>query len=306
MKTQPNLKQLLLLMAVGAAEKRQEFYSVARGYRLTNPPMSTVGYKPSTWSAIWCLGHCLASYCASASFSKTEGICELHNVKLYDGDATFMESNDWVYLEPKSDVLTWDGWTVVFRARSDTRTSIYAAWLNDAVYHDHPLLPPRLKPGCFSSNTSRPCDDHFRSKIVTTWEIAGVQLVKVVLMKNSRVRSEIIFNGTGTNKMSWFSPNRVINSTWTDLTTSSFMYFSITGHPNARRFAIIHDYISCPEDLMWMMVIDGNDINHECLWDNPGNSPKFLYTTKSKMAVTGNLKDFEYGDAMVILVKFGK
>ncbi|XP_048252635.1 uncharacterized protein LOC125380914 [Haliotis rufescens] len=140
-----------------------------------------------------------------------------------------MESNDWVYLEPKSDVLTWDGWTVVFRARSDTRTSIYAAWLYDAVYHDQPLLPPRLKPGCFSSNTSRPCDNHFRSKIVTTWETAGVQLVKVVLMKNSRVRSEIIFNGTGTNKMSWFSPNRVINSTWTDLTKSTFKYFSIKG-----------------------------------------------------------------------------
>ncbi|XP_071084084.1 uncharacterized protein [Haliotis cracherodii] len=303
--TQSGLQQLLFLMVMASAEIRQEIYSVARGYRLTNPPMSTVGYKPTKWSAMWCLNHCLALSCASASFSQTEGICELHSVKLFDGDSTFMESNDWVYMEPRSDVLSWDGWTVVFRGQSDTGTSIYSAWLDDNLYHDHPLLPPRLKPGCFSPNTSRPCDDHFRSKIISTWETAGVQLVKVLLMNNNQIRSEIIFNGTGTNKMSWFSPTRVINSTWTDLTMSTFNYFSITGHSTTRRFMISHSYDGCPHDVMWMMVIDGNDESHPCDWDTPAIIPKFLYTTNSEMTTTGTLTDFEYGDVMTILVKLG-
>ncbi|XP_071082830.1 uncharacterized protein [Haliotis cracherodii] len=303
--TLSGLQELLFLMAVASAEIRQELYSVARGYRLTNPPMSTVGYKPTKWSAMWCLNHCLALSCASSSFSQTEGICELHSVKLYDGDSTFMQSNDWVYMEPRSDVLSWDGWTVVFRGQSETGTSIYSAWLDNNLYHDHPLLPPRLKPGCFSPNTSRPCDDHFRSKIVSTWETAGVQLVKVLLIKNNQVRGEIIFNGIGTNKMSWFSPTRVINSTWTDLTTSTFNKFSIKGHIKTRRFLISHAYKSCKRDTIWMVVIDVNDGRRPCSWDNAANTPKLLYTTNSEKTAIGTLTDFEYGDVMTILVKLG-
>ncbi|XP_046561067.1 uncharacterized protein LOC124270092 [Haliotis rubra] len=305
MVSQSFLQQLLCLLVMASAEIRQELYSVVRGYRLTNTPMLTVNYKPTKRSATWCLKHCLALYCSSTSFSQTEGICELHSLKLYDGDSTYVESGDWIYMEPRSDVLTWDGWKVVFRGQKDTGTSIYSAWLNDSLYHDHPLLPPRLKPGCFSPNTSRPCDDHFRSKIMSAWETAGIQLVKVLLMKNSRVRSEIIFDGTGTTKTSWFTETRVINSTWTDLTTSTFNYFSIEGHPDTRRFLISNRYNGCPNDIMWMMVIDSNESIHACQWDHPATAPKFLYTPKSTKTITGTLTDFEYGDAMVILVKLG-
>ncbi|XP_067683120.1 uncharacterized protein [Haliotis asinina] len=299
------LQQLLCLMAMASAEISQESYTVVHGYRLTNTPMGTVDYKPAKKSKAWCLQHCLALSCASASFRETDGICELHSLKLYDGDSTFVESDDWIYMEPRSDVLTWDGWTVVFRAQKHTGTSSYLAWMNDSIYHDHPLLPPRLQPGCFSPNTSRPCGDHFRSKIMSTWETAGIQLVKVLLMKNSRVRRESVFDGTGTTKMSWFTETRVVYSTWTDLKTSTYNYFSIEGHPYNRRFMISNSYNGCPNDIMWMMVIDGDDVNHACKWDHPATAPKFLYTLKNTKTVTGNLADFEYGDVMAILVKTG-
>ncbi|XP_046561063.1 uncharacterized protein LOC124270089 [Haliotis rubra] len=299
------LQQLFCLMVMVSAENRQELYSVVRGYRLTNPPMLTVHYTPDKWSAAWCLQQCLASSCASASFSQTEGTCELHSLKLYGGNATFEESDDWVYMEPSSDVLTWDGWTVVFRGQKDTGTSIYSAWLNDNLYHDHPLLPPRLRPGCFSPDTSRPCEDHFRSKIMSTWETAGIQLVKVLLMKNSQVRNEIIFDGTGTTKMSWFTPTRVINSTWTDLTTSTFNVFRISGEPNTRRFQVSHSYAWCHGDVLWMVVVDGNDHSNICFWDNPSVFPKLLYTIINQKAPIGTLTEFEYGDIMAILVKQG-
>ncbi|XP_067685517.1 uncharacterized protein [Haliotis asinina] len=303
--TESFLQQLLCLMVIVSAENRQEFYSVVRGYRLTNPPMWTVDYKPAKRSTAWCLKHCLTSSCSSASFSQTLGICELHSLKLYDRDSTFVESDDWLYVEPRSDVLTWDGWTVVFRAQRDTGTSIYSAWLNDSLYHDHPLLPPRLQPGCFSPNTLRPCGDHFRSKIMSTWETAGIKLVKVLLMKNSQVRHEIIFDGTGSTKMSWFTPTRVIYSTWMDLKTSSSNFFSIKGHPKTRRFQISHLYSGCPSDVMWMLIVDGNDHSHPCFFDNPPVTPKFLYSILSRKATIGTLTDFEYGDVMAILVKLG-
>ncbi|XP_046561065.1 uncharacterized protein LOC124270091 [Haliotis rubra] len=304
--TESFLQQLLCLMVMASAKYRQEFYSVVRGYRLTNPPMWTVSYKPTKTFSAWCLKHCLALSCASASFCQNEGICELHSLKLYDSDSTFVESNDWMYMEPRSDdLLTWDGWTVVFRAQKDTGTSIYSAWLNDSLYHDHPLLPPRLKPGCFSPNTSRPCEDHFRSKIMSAWDTAGIQLVKVLLMKNSHVRNEIIFDGTGSTKMSWFTPTRVINSTWTDLTTSTSNYFSIEGHLYTRRFLISHLYGLCTTDVIWMSVVDGNDQSHPCSWDNPSVYPKLLYAINNQKAAIGTLTDFEYGDVMAILVKLG-
>ncbi|XP_067684668.1 uncharacterized protein [Haliotis asinina] len=299
------LQQLLCLIVIVSAENRQDLYSVVRGYHLTNPPMWTVRFTVDKWSAAWCLQQCLTSSCASASFSQTEGICELHSLKLYDADSAFLESDNWIYMEPKSDVLTWDGWTVVFRAQKHTGTSIYSAWLNDSIYHDHPLLPPRLQPGCFSLNTSRTCGDHFRSKIMSTWETAGIQLVKVLLMKNSQVRNEIIFDGTGTTKMSWFTPTRVINSTWTDLTTSAFNVFRISGEPNTRRFQVSHSYAGCHIDVFWMVVVDGNDNTNICFWDNPPVTPKLLYTINNQKAAIGTLTDFEYGDVMAIVVKLG-
>ncbi|XP_067685421.1 uncharacterized protein [Haliotis asinina] len=283
------LQHLLCLMAMASAEISQELYTVVHGYRLTNTPMCTVDYKPTRRFKAWCLQHCLALSCASASFRQTDGICELHSLKLYDGDSRFVESDDWIYMEPRSDVLTWDEWTVVFRAQKHTWTPSYLAWKNDSIYHDHPLLPPRLQPACFSPNTLRPCGDHFRSKIMSTWEAAGIKLVKVLLMKNSRVRKEIIFDGTGTTKMSWFTETRVVNSTWTDLNTSTFNRFSIKGHPNNRRFMISNSYYGCPNDVLWMIVIDEDDVSHPCDWDHPANAPKFLYTRKNTKRAAGDL-----------------
>ena len=51
------------------------------------------------------------------------------------------------------------------------------------------------------------------------------------LYKNGVTVSEVIFNGTDSNMNSWFSPSRILSSTWSDVTPSqTYNVFNMEGH----------------------------------------------------------------------------
>lgn len=48
-------------------------------------------------------------------------------------------------------------------------------------------------------------------------------------MTNGQENAYVTFNATGSNKMSWFDPNRIISSSFTDLKGANFDAFSSQG-----------------------------------------------------------------------------
>ena len=53
--------------------------------------------------------------------------------------------------------------------------------------------------------------------------------VRVSMMKKGTEQAFIDFNGRGSDFDSWFSKDRVTNSTWTDLTSQPTLHFSMRG-----------------------------------------------------------------------------
>jgi hypothetical protein len=66
--------------------------------------------------------------------------------------------------------------------------------------------------------------------------------VKVAIYNNGVEKANIIFNAVGADKNSWFTSDRIISSTWTDIKTAQKEIFSLAGY-----FAIhsIFFYIFC-------------------------------------------------------------
>lgn len=52
--------------------------------------------------------------------------------------------------------------------------------------------------------------------------------VRVSIYKNGVEKAFILFNATGTDKMGWFSPSRIIDSSWIDLKTATKQYFAMS------------------------------------------------------------------------------
>ena len=92
-------------------------------------------------------------------------------------------------------------------------------------------------------------------------------------MKNTDVTHYIVFDAVGSNGDSWFTASRVVNSTYTDLTSiSRFNFFSVDGHRAEgvdRRFYVSRNHHGCTGDYGYFAVID-TETNLDafvCDWD---------------------------------------
>ena len=72
---------------------------------------------------------------------------------------------------------------------------------------------------------------HFKEKKLLFGIISPWFKVQVRLYKNGVTVSEVVFNGTDSNMSSWFSPSRIMTSTWSDVTPSqTYNFFNMEGH----------------------------------------------------------------------------
>ncbi|XP_071083688.1 uncharacterized protein [Haliotis cracherodii] len=244
----------------------------------------------------------LHSYNSTVFGSQVNVTC-VNDTDLYDGDNTGVcdERGQWIGVPVcKKNTQSIGGWILLLRVTADVNVSPYDVWMDDLIYHDHPAVPGNLQAGCMTIDTSLPCDMHFKSKLVTTWETANIEQVKVIILKGNIVKAEVLFDGVGTTKTSWFSPSHIINSTWTDLMSLPQNRFSITGDDTTnRRFQITHYYAGCPADKGWLAVIDKPD-NNPCPWEQYTSVPHILYSAGTSESLCA---DFESGDVMAILAK---
>ncbi|XP_038070105.1 uncharacterized protein LOC119739297 [Patiria miniata] len=189
------------------------------------------------------------------------------------------------------DLYDSEGFRLVFKATQHTGYSIYDFWASSDYTSDSAVN-----------------SDLYKSSLVEEWaDSITVEKVKVVLWYQSRQPLlELTFDGTDSNKMDWFSDNRLISSPFEDISRSSKNFFSIEGHGNlGRRFFISHWYKGCGHQLGWLVVLDGGQHDHPCPWERHHSYPAFYY---SKLNTMTNFKRGQLGSAeeFAIFIKYSK
>nr|KAG5702787.1 hypothetical protein BaRGS_001869 [Batillaria attramentaria] len=187
-----------------------------------------------------------------------------------------------------------DDWMLAFRATAGIGRPVYDAWTDVGHHDDDPMtratLPCGIRSGRLNHQTEYPC-------------VYTDGTVRLVLYENGTEKEHLAFSGTGSDYMSWFSQERLVESSWTDLkSTTGLNYFSIAGHPSeGRRFFINHAYNSCPNDVGWLVVKDKQ--SETCDWGHVLHVPAILYAP-SNHEVTWESHGFREADVMAVFVKF--
>ncbi|VDI24358.1 Hypothetical predicted protein [Mytilus galloprovincialis] len=94
-------------------------------------------------------------------------------------------------------------------------------------------------------------------------------------------KSFLHFDGTGTDKINWFSQEDLLNSSYSDLKTASpdvnGYHFAVEGYSRVRRrFFVSKSFGGCSEDFGWLLVSGGFD--GACSYE-PANTLTILYST---------------------------
>lgn len=193
-------------------------------------------------------------------------------------------------------------WIPIFIACPGNKRSVYRSWLTPAPFDD-PL-----------EISSKTCEkDHKRRSIIDRWNRDAEDLidqVRVDLYKDSQVDAMFLFDGKGSTNVSWFSKEKLLQSTYQDLSrTATTNFFSMEGSYNAdRHFHINSAYGGCPNDVGWLQIIDtrlrlGKSVG--CTFDHlyGREYPYFMYATRNKACHYDKEGECGFADMMVVSVK---
>ncbi|XP_014679365.1 PREDICTED: uncharacterized protein LOC106819231 [Priapulus caudatus] len=128
--------------------------------------------------------------------------------------------------------------------------------------------------------------------------------VKVSLLTADEEVVFVDFNGVDSNKVNWFSQDRIMRSSFSDLPYSEPMqYASIAGSGQHRRFFLQKSYETCATDAGWMVIADElkpGVPELPCEWERMKPRPTFLYCPNGSSCV-----NIEYvaADTFLILVQ---
>lgn len=191
-------------------------------------------------------------------------------------------------------------WVPIFVACPGNKRSVYRAWVTPSPIND-PLI---ISPGsCIR--------DHQRRSIIDHWNRREdlIDQVKVELYKGKHVDAAFVFDGNGSTSTSWFSKERLLQTTYNDLASTTLTnYFSIKGHYTTDRIFFINNiYTGCINDKGWLMVVDSRfrlpagACSYERLYGH--EYPYFMYATNNRAGNYDKEGDFGFADMLVVSVK---
>ncbi|CAC5380872.1 unnamed protein product [Mytilus coruscus] len=116
-------------------------------------------------------------------------------------------------------------WIPIFIACPGNKRSVYRSWLTPAPFNDPLVISPKT------------CEkDHKRRSIIDRWNWNADDLidqVRVDLYKDSQVDAMFLFDGKGSTSVRWFSKERLLQSTYQDLSrTATINVFYMEGQLN--------------------------------------------------------------------------
>ncbi|XP_076077902.1 uncharacterized protein LOC143048233 isoform X2 [Mytilus galloprovincialis] len=193
-------------------------------------------------------------------------------------------------------------WTPIFIACPGNKRSVYRSWLTPSPFDDPIEISPKT------------CEkDHKRRSIIDRWNWDAADLieqVRVDLYTDSQVDAMFLFDGKGLTSVSWFSKERLLQSSYQDLSrTATINYFSMEGSNAAdRHFYINSHHGGCPNDFGWLQIIDSRlrfGTTGGCTFDHlyGREYPYFMYGTRNKACHYDKEGECGFADMMVISVK---
>ncbi|KAH3725505.1 hypothetical protein DPMN_051349 [Dreissena polymorpha] len=190
------------------------------------------------------------------------------------------------------DELESGGWKMVFRATSSNGQSVHDAWVKRTGTSD-------VKP----LTMTRSLSSHYRDPALDTWHNLAVKYVKFALYKGNREVAYVLFNGSGSSNLDWFTYSRVLLSSWPGLTSKEqYNIFSIdgilSGQTVIRRFLMNKRFEGCDKDRGYVAVIDGGSA---CAWDQHPSYPQFIYSDMNSDDFYDR-RQFGLADYMVVFV----
>lgn len=187
------------------------------------------------------------------------------------------------------DIPDTDQWIKVFRLVGDGHVGSYGFWYYNS----------------FTDNAVELAECQFReNSILDNWDNLPINQVKLEIFENNTSSEWVIFNGTGTTILSWFEQRRILNSSWTDITTTEIRYFNILGiHFNEKRlgrFLIANEFSNdCSFDMGWLFILSKKNCK-----EYAGIYPLILYASNHRLAE--QKADLHIADKMEISVKLSE
>ncbi|XP_060085257.1 uncharacterized protein LOC132564628 [Ylistrum balloti] len=119
----------------------------------------------------------------------------------------------------------------------------------------------------YSMSTGTPS---YKSSIVDSWQSYYISAARVSFFQGSQEIAYVVFDAHSSTKSSWFNCDRILYTSYSDLTRdTSVNYCSIGGNSN-RYFFIEETYGSgCAENFGWFGIIEGST----CSYDSKGTRP---------------------------------
>ncbi|CAG2229243.1 unnamed protein product [Mytilus edulis] len=115
---------------------------------------------------------------------------------------------------------------------------------------------------------------HYKPISSNNWTGLCLDKVRVSIYKNGVEKAFMLFNATGADKMSWFTPSRIIDSSWVDLQSSTKQYFAMSQDPDFLRefYASQNADKSKCDSTGWMFISTAN----RCFFET-NKKPAFYY-----------------------------
>nr|KAI8739379.1 hypothetical protein BgiMline_023934 [Biomphalaria glabrata] len=181
-------------------------------------------------------------------------------------------------------------WTLAFRAQRGINSAFYDLWITNGLQDDHPLNND-FPMECYRMDYYGSCKRHFRSSLLDAWR--NIDQVNVSLYANGSRVAHMIFDGTNTDRESWYSRATVLESSWSSLKNdSSVTEFIFRGsrcrenkNADLRRRMTIASFGYCSNDSAYFMVIDKDADDCSDTWSLPiTDYPVFVYSASNRMA----------------------
>ncbi|XP_071172354.1 uncharacterized protein [Mytilus edulis] len=128
---------------------------------------------------------------------------------------------------------------------------------------------------------------HYKPILSNNWTFLCLDKVRVSIYKNGVEKAFILFNATGSDKMSWFTPSRIIDSSWVDLQSTTKQYFAMSKDPDFLRefYASQNADKSKCDSTGWMFISTAN----RCFLETD-KKPAFYYAPDQTSAHWGYTK----------------
>lgn len=172
------------------------------------------------------------------------------------------------------------GWTLVFKAVSGVDKKIWD------TYNSAQTSSESVDAALDVTNQFK---DHYKNRVVLYWSSFNPSQAKVVLYTGAASQKELLFNAVGTDKLNWFSVDKLVSSSWTDIKSERRNFFSIQGGcsgGNCRSFFINRNYGGCGVDAGWLVTA-----GVWCSWETNADHTKRVLYSKLSTYTDWNVKN---------------